>query len=107
MTERDGAAFVAECYWPGIRRDELTSLDERVEASVSHLRREGMVRYLGSILVLEDEVVLCLFEGAEEGIRRVAEEAALPFERILVTARSPRWRGQAATDRMTRTGGRR
>ena len=37
----------------------------------------------------EDEVVLCLFEGSEGAVRRVAERAEIPFERILRTARSP------------------
>jgi len=36
-----------------------------------------------------DEVVLCFFEGTAEGVRRAAEEAAIPFDRILETATSP------------------
>jgi hypothetical protein len=41
------------------------------------------VRYLGSLLMCQDEVVLCLFAGAERSVRRAAEEAGIPFERIL------------------------
>jgi len=37
----------------------------------------------------EDEVVLCLFEGAEPAVREAAERAEVPFERILEAARSP------------------
>jgi hypothetical protein len=31
----------------------------------------------------EDEVVLCLFDGSEAAVRRAAEHAEIPFERIL------------------------
>jgi hypothetical protein len=54
-----------------------------------------VVRYLGSMLMREDEVVLCRFEGAEPAVRRVAERAAIPFERILEASRSP-WAGERA-----------
>ena len=47
------------------------------------------VRYLGSILMREDEVVLCLFEGTPDAVRRAAELAGVPFERILEAAGSP------------------
>jgi len=47
------------------------------------------IRYLGSLLMRGDEVVLCCFAGSEEAVRRVAERAAIPFERILETAASP------------------
>jgi hypothetical protein len=84
VTGTEGAGFVAECYWAGVRRDDLRSLDERVETCVNELGRTGdRVRYLGSMLIVEDEVVLCLFEGSADGVRRVAEGAAVPFGRIL------------------------
>jgi len=47
------------------------------------------VRYLGSVLMRSDEVVLCFFEGSAAGVRRAAELAEIPFERILETAGSP------------------
>jgi hypothetical protein len=76
--------FVAECYWAGVRRDDLRSLDERVASCASELARTGeRVRYLGSMLIVEDEVVLCLFEGSATAVRSVAERAAIPFGRIL------------------------
>jgi hypothetical protein len=37
----------------------------------------------------EDEVVLCLYEGAEPAVREAAERADVRFERILEAARSP------------------
>ena len=36
-----------------------------------------------------DEVVLCLFQGSETTVRKAAEQAQIPFERILQAARSP------------------
>ena len=47
------------------------------------------VRYLGSILLREDEVVLCQFEGTASGVRKVVECAEVPFERILETTTYP------------------
>jgi hypothetical protein len=35
------------------------------------------------VLIREDEVVLCHFEGPAEAIRRVAERAHVPYERLL------------------------
>ena len=60
------------------------------------------VRYLGSLLICEDEVVLCLFEGDAEAVRRVAEQAAIPFERILATAQSPWPRADSPSQRRSR-----
>jgi hypothetical protein len=84
VTGTSDAGFVAECYWAGVRRDDLRSLDERVEGCVTEVARTGdRIRYLGSMLIVEDEVVLCLFEGSATAVRSVAERAAIPFGRIL------------------------
>ena len=72
------ASFVAECYWPDVHEEEVLELDQRILASFSE-----DVRYLGSVLIREDEVVLCHFEGTAEAIRRVAEQAHVPYERLL------------------------
>jgi len=83
-------SFVAECFWPGVRETDLRELDERAQAAVTAAGGVGeVVRYLGAILLREDEVVLCRFEGAAVAVRRAAEEARIPFERILETAQSP------------------
>jgi hypothetical protein len=80
MTERV-PSFVAECYWPDVREEEVRTLDRRIDASLA----DG-VRYLGSVLIREDEVVLFHFEGAADAIRRVAERACVPYERLLATS---------------------
>jgi hypothetical protein len=74
------ASFVAECYWPDVREEEVRALDRRIAASLV-----DDVRYLGSVLIREDEVVLVHFEGTADAIRRVAERAHLPYERLLET----------------------
>lgn len=77
MAER-APSFVAECYWPDVEEEEVRLLDHRIVASLA-----DDVRYLGSVLIREDEVVLCQFEGAADAIRQVAERAGVPYERLL------------------------
>jgi hypothetical protein len=83
--------YVAECFWPGVDEAAVRALDARAGESVAALVRSGhSVRYLGSILMHEDEVVLCLFVGDEGVVRRAAEQAGVPFlERILEASGSP------------------
>ncbi|HEY2777190.1 MAG TPA: hypothetical protein VGI77_04750 [Gaiellaceae bacterium] len=77
--------FIAECFWPDVSEADLEALDVRVAQAVTGLD----VRYLGSILLREDEVVLCQFDGPADTVRAVAERAQVPFERILHAARAP------------------
>ncbi|HSS93807.1 MAG TPA: hypothetical protein VLR46_07435 [Candidatus Dormibacteraeota bacterium] len=89
MTGSD-TGFVAECFWVGVADDDLRLLDERAAKSVSDMAGDGArVRYLGSVLMRSDEVVLCFFEGSAASVRRAAVLAQIPFERILETAGSP------------------
>jgi hypothetical protein len=96
MRHPDRTEYVAECFWPGVHESDLIALDERVTACAAEPSADGdRVRYLGSLLMHEDEVVLCRFEGSGPAVRRVAERAAIPFERILEATRSP-WSGEPA-----------
>jgi hypothetical protein len=84
--------YVAECFWPGVSDTDLSALDQRAIRSAAELSADGeVVTYLGSLLMRDDEVVLCRFEGSEPAVHRVAEQAAIPFERILEIRHSP-WR---------------
>jgi hypothetical protein len=86
----DTPSFVAECFWPGVRESDLHALDARALAQAATVSRAGDdVRYLGSILLRDDEVVLCRFQGAAASVRRVAVNAEIPFARILEAAQSP------------------
>jgi hypothetical protein len=90
MTEPRPSEYLAECFWPGVSEPDLRALDERAEACVRELSRDGeAVRYLGSLLMRADEVVLCRFEGSETAVRSTVERAQIPFERILEAAHSP------------------
>jgi hypothetical protein len=96
--------YLAECFWPGVNEADLAALDERAQAAALELSRRGhKVRYHGSILLRQDEVVLCCFEGSESSVRSAAERARVPFERILVTAHSP-WSVASTTEQDQRKG---
>jgi hypothetical protein len=89
MVVAEQESYVAECFWPDVDDAALTALDERIDRVIAELATERPVRYLGSILLREDEVVLCRFEGAIDHVRDVAERAKVPFERILTASHSP------------------
>ncbi len=73
---------VAECLLPGVSRATAAALGRRVRQELAGLP-ERHVSFLGSLLMPEDEVLLCLFTGTEAEVRAVSERAGLPFERIL------------------------
>ena len=80
-------SYVAECFWAGVREDELRELDRRIGASVTAVAGDDeRARFLGWLHVIDDEVVLVLFEGPIGVVRRVAEHAEIPFGRILQVA---------------------
>jgi hypothetical protein len=82
--------YVAECLWPDVHESDLRALDGRASEQAERLTAAGRpVEYLGSLLMREDEVVLCLFRGEPGAVRTAVEAAAIPFERILEAARSP------------------
>src|SRR2546423_1345914 len=71
--ETETSSFVAECFWPDVREQDVRALDERILAC---LGPGGPVRYLGSILIREDEVVLCQFAGPAAAAAGDGAEAA-------------------------------
>jgi len=76
--------------WPGVSESDLRELDERAQRRVAELRQGGeTVRYLGSLLLRADEVVLCRSRATPTAVRVAATSAEIPFERILETAQSP------------------
>jgi hypothetical protein len=82
--------YVAECFWAGVQEEDLRELDRRIVASVLNVAVDGEpVRYLGWLLVIDDEVVLVQFEGPMGTVRRVAEHAGIPFGRILTALHAP------------------
>jgi hypothetical protein len=89
VTRTSGTHWVAECFWPGVHEDELLDLDRRVVRTASELVGRGdPVRYLGSLRITDDEVVLFLFEGAMTSVQQVAERAGIRADRILHCTRT-------------------
>lgn len=83
--------YVAECLWPDVHESDLEALDRRATDESRRFAASGqIVSYLGSLLMREDEVVLCLFRGEREAVRQAAVAAEIPFERILEATRYPR-----------------
>ena len=73
---------VAECLLPGLSHATAEALGRRVRQEIAG-PPGSQVTYLGSLLMPEDEVLMCLFTGPEAEVRAVSERAGLPFERIL------------------------
>jgi hypothetical protein len=81
-------SYLVECFWPSVSPEQLADVETRVEAAASALRGEGReIDFVGSILVIVDESVFCLFDGCETDVRSVSQEAGIPFERVLETVR--------------------
>jgi hypothetical protein len=78
------ATYLVECFWPGLTREAVESAHVRAHERAAALRREGSsVRFVGSLLVPGDEVVIFQFKAAsEEEVIRASREAALPFDRV-------------------------
>ena len=91
-------SYVAECFWAGVREEDLRALDRRVEASIVAVAGDREpVRYLGWLRVIDDDVVLVLFDGPIGRIRRVVDQSEIPFSRILQVAHGP-WPPNPRTD---------
>jgi hypothetical protein len=75
-------SFVAECFWPDVHEHDVRELDERIRVRAA---KRDDARFLGSVLIRVDEVVLFHFEGTHAGVRDLAERAGVPFERLLET----------------------
>jgi hypothetical protein len=76
--------YAAKCYWPGVTEQELRRAVARAVAETTASRADVAVTYLGSILFQHDELVLCLFDAASRAVvRRTAERAGIPCERVM------------------------
>jgi hypothetical protein len=78
---RESSWQIAECLLPGVTPAIAEELGERLRSELA--RSRSPVSFVGSLLMPEDEVLLCLFTGPFAEVRTVSERAGLPFERIL------------------------
>jgi hypothetical protein len=93
--------YLAECFWPGVSQGELDGLDARARESAATTSGTSIeVRYLGSMLMPEVEVVFCFFDGpSADAVRAVAERAEIPYARIVRSRRvAAARRGNRATN---------
>lgn len=78
--------YLAECLWPGVTQLELTALATRARRVAED--SDGEVRYAGSILMPEDEVVFFVFgSSSPDAVAKAAAAAGIPFERIVEAVR--------------------
>jgi hypothetical protein len=82
--------FVAERYTSRAQtRDRHADDAQRTQTASQHLAALGIaVRYLGSILVPEDETCFTFLEAhSVDEVRRLADQAAIRYQRILPAQR--------------------
>jgi hypothetical protein len=75
--------YAAKCYWPGVSQSELEQVATRALKADSQPTRSD-VKYRGSLLFGDDDLVLCLFEGpSHAAVKRATEHVGIPCERIM------------------------
>jgi hypothetical protein len=76
--------FVVERYLPGLPQSELLRGLIRLEQTLREPIDASAVRYLGSTIVLADEVCFCQFEGrSAEDVVEANRKVGLRFDRIV------------------------
>ena len=74
------STYFVECYWPGVDEQKLTSAVERLMT----VHNAESIAWINSILVPEDEIVLCVAQApSAEALRASARRAGLPAERVV------------------------
>jgi len=76
--------YMVERYLPGMTTRGLDEASARLAATANELSAQGVgVRYVGSTFVPKEESCFCRFEASSsEVVRRVCEQARVPFARI-------------------------
>jgi hypothetical protein len=82
-----GMLYTAKCYWPGITATEFARRGAfGLSRASGALGGEGAA-YRGSLLLPQDDLVLCLIEGPTlHEVRSMTSRAGLPCERIMESA---------------------
>lgn len=79
------AVYVVERYWPGVSTPDVDVLAEQLRVTAAGFAAAGEpIRYLGSLLIVGDDVVQCRFESLDtDAVVRLNERAGARFDRIL------------------------
>jgi hypothetical protein len=88
MLDVEGS-YLAECFWPGVTPEAVQAADLRARRRVAQLHEEGFpLRYLGSLVVPGDEVVVFEFAApSQEIVAQLCLEAELPVDRVVESVR--------------------
>ena len=79
--------YLVECFWPGVSERRVARAVEQLACTGAP---DGEVVWVDSILVPEDEIVLCVFAGrSADAVRASANRAGLPAERIVTCVQVP------------------
>ena len=90
MTRTSAATqWIAECFWPGVRDEDVQEVDRRVVVLAAEIaERAEAASYLGSLRITDDEVVLFLFEGPITSVQQLVRRADIRASRILHCTRT-------------------
>jgi Nickel responsive protein SCO4226-like len=85
MLAHQARLYTAKCYWPGITEDRLGEAALRVlREGECRCSRGRTVLYLGSLLFVHDDLVLCLYSGpSRAAVKQANERAGFPCERVM------------------------
>lgn len=87
--------YAAKCYWPGISAGEFEG-DAALRLADMQAQAPMQTAYLGSLLFVEDELVLGLYRGSSRSdVMRAATQAQIPCERVMESMWVPSARVQA------------
>src|SRR5258708_34446211 len=78
---RESSWQIAECLLPGSTPAIAGELGEQISTELA--RSRSPVSFIGSLLMPEDDVLLCPFAGPFAEVRPVTERARAPFTRTL------------------------
>ena len=86
--------YLVECYWPGVNESRFDLATERLATEWG-----GSVTWIDSILIPEDEIVLCLVAaGSPEAVRESASRAGMPAERVVSCLRASHCRNGGTSE---------
>ena len=76
------AWYITECLVPGVTAADAAEMGQRIAEALGHADL-ARVKFLGSLLVPEDEVLLFVFAGPQDRVRVLTDRAGLPYERVV------------------------
>lgn len=85
--------FVIERYAPGLTLEAMKADEGRVRTAAAAMTRAGRrVRYVGSIVIADEETAFSVFEADDaEAVAEANRRASVPFDRVvpIVELREP------------------